>query len=293
MSFAFPSFSYFPLWSPKKVSLSFTLWRLHWCQQAWLGSCDTWSSIRRGRSVECRPLWGNHYVKWHPASLIRGPRCLCFLLTARENIVTILVDFCVQYLRGHTMQNRQYLFSPIVCYRSHSWQRCKSAVGEKQRTVIMCLSPGSASSPPPPWIQGTRTQHHDPHGLHMGRQPPGLVVVVQMSFLMKVTMIFMLVLAPEKCVLYGAGDYDAYWWGVFKVSWVEDDLHFNQDQKPLELLVKSKKKSKSFTLEAIKVDVSEVGHRDAEPSFVCLSGQRVKVPEAVLNNTNCYISLRF
>ena len=157
----------------------------------------------------------------------------------------------------------------------------------------MCLSPGSASSPPPPWIQGTRTQHHDPHGLHMGRQPPGLVVVVQMSFLMKVTMIFMLVLAPEKCVLYGAGDYDAYWWGVLKVSWVEDDLHFNQDDKPLELLVKSKKKSKTFTLEAIKVDVSEVGHRDAEPSFVCLSGQRVKVPEAVLNNTNCYISLRF
>ena len=44
----------------------------------------------------------------------------CALLTARENIVTILVDFCVQYLRGHTMQNRQYLFSPIVCYRSHS-----------------------------------------------------------------------------------------------------------------------------------------------------------------------------
>ena len=44
----------------------------------------------------------------------------CALLTARENIVTILVNFCVQYLRGHTMQNRQYLFSPIVCYRSHS-----------------------------------------------------------------------------------------------------------------------------------------------------------------------------
>ena len=67
----------------------------------------------------------------------------------------------------------------------------------------MSLSPGSASSPPPPWIQGTGTQHHDPHGLHTGRQPPGLVVVMQMSFLMKVTMIFMLVLAPEKCVLYG------------------------------------------------------------------------------------------
>ena len=74
----------------------------------------------------------------------------------------------------------------------------------------MCLSPGSASSPPPPWIQGTRTQHRDPHGLHRGRQPPGLMVMVQMSFLMKATMIFMLELAPEKCVLYGAGDYDAY-----------------------------------------------------------------------------------
>lgn len=49
----------------------------------------------------------------------------CALLTARENIVTILVIFLEQYSLGHTMQNRQYLFCPIVKYRSHSWQRCK------------------------------------------------------------------------------------------------------------------------------------------------------------------------
>ena len=133
----------------------------------------------------------------------------CTLLTARENIVTILVIFV--YNICEVIQCRiGNIFFALLSNIAHILDKgANICFSEKQRTIFKCLSPGSASSPLPPWIQGTRTQHRDPHGLHRGRQPPGLVVV-QMSFLMKATMIFMLVLAPEKCVLYGAGDYDAY-----------------------------------------------------------------------------------
>ena len=38
------------------------------------------------------------------------------------------------------------------------------------------------------------------------------------------------------------------------------------------------------TLEAVKVDVSEAGNRDAKPRLVCLPGQCVKVAEPVLRS---------
>ena len=42
----------------------------------------------------------------------------------------------------------------------------------------------------------------------------------------------------------------------------------------------------SATLEAVKVDVSEAGHRDTKPSLVCLTSQGVKVAEPMLSKTD-------